>query len=47
MEDEPEPNEDEGEEVYEAEINLIKEYEGEEEEFDQSDLIGVVRYILS
>ena len=46
-EDEPEPNEDEEQEVYEVEIDLIEEYEGEEEDFDQSDLIGIVRCILS
>ena len=34
-EDEPEPNEDEGEEVYEAKTNLIEdEYEGEEESLE-------------
>ena len=44
-EQEPEPNnEDVEEEVYEAEPDLIEEYEGDEEEFDQ---VGVVRCILT
>ena len=47
MEDEPKPNEDEEKEVYEAKQDLIEEYEGDEEDFEQTDLAGVVRCILS
>jgi len=38
---------DEEEEVYEVDADLIKAYKGDEEDFDQSDLVGVVRCILS
>jgi len=47
VEDEPEPNEEEEEEVYEAEPDLIEEYEGYEEGFEQTDIAGVVRCIFS
>ena len=47
-EEEPEPTvECDDEEVYEAGVNLIDEYEGDEEEIESSDLLGVVRCILT
>jgi len=47
VEDELEPNKDEEEEVYEAEPDLIEEYKGDEGDFEQTDLAGIVRCILS
>ena len=35
------------EEIYEAEIGLVEEYEGDEEEVDPTETLGVVRCILS
>ena len=46
-EEEPEAAEECGEEVYEAELDLAEEYEGNEEEIESPNLVGVVRYILA
>ena len=47
-EEEPEPTgECDDEEVYEVGVSLIDEYEGDVEEIESSDLLGVVRCILT
>ena len=46
-EDEPEPIVEPEGEVYEAETQLLDEYDGEEEVLESEDLLGVVRCILT